>query len=243
MIQATTIHPTDALYPKLLKLMPAAEMPTAIYAAGNLDALLHPTPIAVIGTRQPTPESRKRAFDCARAIAEKGIPVVSGLALGCDTEAHRGALAAKGITIAILGHLDKIYPYENTHLAQQILDNNGVLLSEHPLGATRYWNRDKYIQAVIARDRIQAGMSAATILVQSALNGGSRHACNSAVRYGRTVAPFTPPAGCDPFAYAENARHLASPKSFHLGKPEDALRLINRLRANPPKRTVALANI
>ena len=112
----------------------------------------------------------------ARALAEKGINIVSGLALGCDTAAHKGALEAKGLTTAILGGgLDKIFPSENTTVAERIVNNGGVLLSEYPVGK----ETDPY--TLVARDRLQAALSQAILVIQTDVNGGTMHAVMSAV--------------------------------------------------------------
>jgi len=131
--------------------------------------------IAIIGTREPSIEGEIASEFFAKKLAEKGVNIVSGLALGCDTFAHKGALEVHGITTAILGGgLDKIYPSENAELAERILEERGLVFTEYPVGeaTTTY--------SLVARDRLQAALSQAIIVIQTDVNGGSMHAVKSA---------------------------------------------------------------
>jgi DNA processing protein len=103
-------------------------------------------------------------------LVEKGWSIVSGLAIGVDTEAHRQAIAAQGHTVAILANgLDKVYPRENKSLAEEILANGGALVSEQPFGMAATPTN------LVQRDRLQSGMSVATIVMQTDIEGGSMH--------------------------------------------------------------------
>lgn len=150
----------------------SADAPLILFYRGNLDALQKPG-VAIIGTREPTAAGEKAGLFFSEKFAEKGYNIVSGLAIGCDTTAHRGALKAKGTTTAFLANgLDwnSIYPKENLDLAKEIVENGGLLLSEYPVGQTgsRY--------TLVARDRLQAGLSYATIVIQTGIKGGTMHA-------------------------------------------------------------------
>lgn len=147
--------------------------PVVLYYKGDLSITKMPG-LAIIGTREITDFGSKAGMFLAQEFAKRGFCIVSGLAIGCDTIGHKGALAVGGKTIAFLAHgLDTIYPPENTELAQQIVDNGGLLLSEYPIGMTvnRY--------NLVARDRLQAGMSLATLVVQTGEQGGTMHAANT----------------------------------------------------------------
>ena len=151
--------------------------PVLLYYRGNLEALQQHA-VAIIGTRAPTANGVIAGKYFAEKFAEKGFNIVSGLALGCDTAGHEGALAAGGITTAFLANgLDwaSIFPHENLELAQRIVANKGLLLSEYPVGqpCTRH--------ALVARDRLQAGLACATIVIQTRINGGTMHAVNATV--------------------------------------------------------------
>ena len=130
--------------------------------------------VAVIGTREPTTEGRTAGLFLSKAIAKQGINIVGGLALGCDTFGHEGAVEANGMTTAFLAHgLHTIYPKENESLAQKIVESGGLLISEYPIGT------EPYTPYFVERDRLQSGISDATIVVQTGIVGGTMHAVNA----------------------------------------------------------------
>lgn len=141
-----------------------------LFYKGDLNALKCPG-LAVIGTRNNTTNAQKAGLYLSTEFARRGFCIVSGLAEGCDTIAHRGALNAGGKTIAFLGHgLDSVYPLSNKELAEDILLKGGLLLSEYDVGTpvTKY--------NLVARDRLQSGLALATLVIQTSVNGGSMHA-------------------------------------------------------------------
>jgi DNA processing protein len=134
---------------------------------------------AVIGTREATPEGVAGGTYLAGEFAKRGFNIVSGLAAGCDVCGHRGALKAGGKTTAILANgLDhnSIYPPENQDLAEEIVENGGLLISEYRIGTSvnRY--------SLVARDRLQSGLSLATLVVQTGEQGGSMHAATATLQ-------------------------------------------------------------
>ena len=140
--------------------------------------------IAVIGTREPTPNGEKAGKYFSGELAKRGFNIVSGLAVGCDTTGHIGALEVGGITTAFLANgldWDSIYPKENLELAKEIVNKGGLLLSEYPVGQScgRY--------GLVARDRLQAGLSYATIVVQTGEKGGTMHAVNATINSGKPL--------------------------------------------------------
>ena len=158
-----------------------ASAPVILYYRGDLSAASLPA-VAIIGTRAPSPEGEKAALYLGGAFARLGCNIVSGLAIGCDTCGHRGALAAGGITTAFLaGGLDRIYPEENASLAESIVENGGLLMSEYPAGtpSNRY--------NLVARDRLQAGLADAIVVVQTTVTGGTMHAANAAAAAGKPL--------------------------------------------------------
>ena len=155
--------------------------PTLLFLRGNAELLQQPG-VAVIGSRACTKSAAEAGERLAETLAGRGIVVISGLAEGCDACAHRGALKTGGNTVAVLAHgLDTVYPARNTPLAKAILARGGLLVSEHAAGEkpTRY--------RFIERDHLQAGLSLATVVIQSAVNGGSMHAANASLRAGRPL--------------------------------------------------------
>lgn len=157
--------------------------PILLYHRGNIKALEYPG-IAVIGTREPTPNGVLAGKYFSGELAKRGYNIVSGLAVGCDATGHQGALAVGGITTAFLANgldWDSIYPKENLELAKEIVNKGGLLLSEYPLGQScgRY--------GLVARDRLQAGLSYATIVVQTGEKGGTMHAVNATINSGKLL--------------------------------------------------------
>lgn len=134
---------------------------------------------AVIGTREATPEGVAGGTYLAGEFAKRGFNIVSGLAVGCDTCGHKGALKVGGKTTAILANgLDhnSIYPPENQDLAEEIVQNGGLLISEYRIGTpvNRY--------NLVARDRLQSGLSLATLVVQTGEHGGTMHAATATLQ-------------------------------------------------------------
>lgn len=169
----------DEIFPEILKTCVDEDgklnPPLVLYYRGDINALEKPG-VAVIGTREPTPMGTKAGIFFASELAKKGYNIVSGLAVGCDTTGHEGALAVNGTTTAFLANSlawNDIYPPENVDLAHRIVENGGLLLSEYPIG----YKGGKF--AFIARDRLQAGLSYATLVVQTGKRGGTLHAVNA----------------------------------------------------------------
>jgi DNA protecting protein DprA len=183
-VQELTV--ADDSYPPLLT--STSDFPVILYVKGNLTALQQVNTVAVVGTRDPTPTGSTMAREIAQYFATQGYAIVSGLAQGIDTAAHQGALDADGTTVAIVATaLDTVYPTENTHLVKTICAEGGAIVSEYPFG------QGGFKGAFVERDRIQAGMSLATIVVQTPTDGGAMHTARFAQRYGRLVLCPQPP--------------------------------------------------
>jgi len=154
----------DPRYPASLREL--ARPPIALYVAGQPEVLNDPQ-LSIVGSRNPTPAGRDTAFAFAESLAECGLAITSGLAEGIDSAAHRGALAAQGITLAVLGNgIDSIYPRGNQRLSEEIRFR-GALISEFPLGTPP--RRENFPQ----RNRIIAGLSLGTLVVEAARRSGS----------------------------------------------------------------------
>jgi DNA processing protein len=155
---------TDPRYPHLLRELPFC--PIALYVAGNAEVLNDPQ-LSIVGSRNPTPAGRDIAFEFAESLAACGLGITSGLADGIDSAAHRGALAAQGITVAVLGcGVDIVYPIINRSLSEDIR-LHGALVSEFPLGTPP--RRENFPQ----RNRIIAALSLGTLVVEAARRSGS----------------------------------------------------------------------
>lgn len=165
-------------YPRLL--LNTADPPVLLHAQGQLRCLQAPG-VAIVGSRHASPQGLDLARDFARALSEAGVTVVSGLALGIDGAAHQGALDGGGDTVAVVGTgLDRVYPARHRSLAHQIQDH-GLLLSEFPLGAPP---RPEHFPS---RNRIIAGMSLGTLVVEAAPKSGSLITARLAGECGREV--------------------------------------------------------
>lgn len=157
--------------------------PLLLWYRGNFSITQLPG-LAVIGTREATPEGIAGGMFLSGEFAKRGFNIVSGLAIGCDTCGHKGALKVGGKTTAFLANgldHDSIYPEENRDLAEEIVAKGGLLLSEYPIGQ----NVNRY--ALVARDRLQAALSLATLVVQTGVKGGTMHAANTTLKAGKTL--------------------------------------------------------
>ena len=169
----------DASYPARLRQI--YDPPLVLYVRGNIEPLAR-AGIAVIGTRHPTPYGIGMAERLSCDLAARGLVIFSGLARGVDSAAHRGAVAAKGKTVAAFGTgVDVIYPKENSRLAEQILSLGGTLVSEFPL------NTFPAPQNFPIRNRIISGMSFAVLVVEAAEYSGTRITARCALEQGRDV--------------------------------------------------------
>jgi len=168
----------DPRYPA--RLLQTADPPLMLFTLGRVE-LLAADSVAVVGSRNATPQGLDNACAFARFLSEHGLTVVSGLALGIDGAAHEGALAGPGGTIAFVGTgLDRVYPAHHVALAKRIAEQ-GLVASEYPLGAQpRPENFPR-------RNRLIAGISRGTLVVEAALESGSLITARMAVECGREV--------------------------------------------------------
>ncbi len=172
----------DPRYPPLLRRV--YDPPAALYVRGDINVISRTDAIAVVGTRQMTRYGETVATRIASSVAATGTPIISGLALGIDAVAHEATLAAGGIAVAVLaaGVADRdIGPRANFGLAQRILKNGGVLLSEFPSGTPA--TKEKFP----LRNRIVAGLSKATIVIEAAKKSGALITARLALEDGRDV--------------------------------------------------------
>ena len=168
----------DAAYPELL--LQISGSPLLLYVNGDPTHLQMPA-IAIVGSRNPTQGGARNAFSFSEHLARAGFNIVSGLAEGIDTAAHRGALAADRPTVAFLGHgIDRVYPASNRDLAHEIAAE-GALVSEYPLGTPP----DKF--HFPERNRLISGISFGTLVVEAARRSGSLITARLAAEQGREV--------------------------------------------------------
>ncbi len=174
----TAVTWNDPAYPSRLKEI--ADPPAVLYYKGTL-LPIDDCSVAIVGTRSPTTYGREAAAALSRGLAETGLTVVSGLALGIDGIAHRAALESGGRTIAVLaGGLDSVYPKEHIGLFRQVQEQ-GAVISEQPLGVRpdpRSFPR---------RNRLISGVSLGTVVVEAAEGSGARHTVYHALEQNREV--------------------------------------------------------
>ena len=173
----------DQRYPPLLRLSPRP--PLILYSLGDLTPLLTPS-LAVVGTRQASVRGLKRAAGSiamlSRSRSDSSICIISGLAFGIDEAAHRAALDNGLFTVAVVGSgLDRCTPKQQKPLWNQILASGGAIISEQPLSI------DSSPASLVNRDRIQAGLAAATYVVESRPLGGALHTARASINLGRAL--------------------------------------------------------
>lgn len=176
------LTPIDAEYPPLLLEIP--NHPSILYYSGNLNLnafqSLKPF-IAMVGTREPTEHGRKWTYNVSNSLTKHGFTIVSGVAMGIDTIAHRGCLNAGGCTVGVLGNgLDVIYPHSNRKLYEEI-QSKGLLLSEYPAGT------QPNAKNFPARNRIVAGLCRAILVMEAPEKSGALITARLANEFGRDV--------------------------------------------------------
>lgn len=168
----------DAEYPRALLEIP--DPPPLLYLKGRIELLANPG-IAIVGSRNATPQGEKNAEAFAQTLSNSGLSVVSGMALGIDTAAHKGGLSGMASSIAVIGTgLDIVYPARNRSLAHQLADQ-GLLVSEFPLGTPAISSNFP------RRNRIISGLSRGCLVVEAALRSGSLITARQAAEQGREV--------------------------------------------------------
>ena len=173
------ITPIDAEYPP--RLLEIFDPPTVLWYRGDATLLRRPG-IAVVGTRQPTLYGSGMSQMLSRDLALRGLLILSGMARGIDSFAHKGALEVGGKTVAVWGTgIDVIYPKENKRLAEQILESGGTILSEYPMGTF------PAPQNFPVRNRILSGMSVGVLVVEASENSGTRITARCATEQNREV--------------------------------------------------------
>ena len=170
-------------YPRILRQL--SGMSPVLYYKGNIGILNQQKSIALIGTRTPSDAGKTLSYESGRRIGTANINLVNGLALGCDAEALKGALAAGGKCVAVMPcGLDEIIPKVNQRLAEEILEKGGCLISEYPPGT----KVQKY--SYVQRDRLQSGVSREVVIVEAELKSGTMHTAEFAMRQHKRLACY-----------------------------------------------------
>ena len=180
--QINIVFYDDSDFPPLLREIPDA--PFLLYYRGILPKADTPA-AAIVGTRRPTGNGIKAALQLGTECGHAGIPVISGLARGIDTFAHRGALEGEGLTTAVLAcGLDRLYPQSNARLAGRIVETGGCILSEYAPGEPPFAYRFPQ------RNRIISGLARATVVIEAPAKSGALITADFALEQGRDVCIY-----------------------------------------------------
>jgi len=221
---------SKAKLPERLREIP--DCPDKIYLRGSKDLLNSSYLVSIVGSRKATDYGLKQSRKIARELAQSGVVIVSGLALGIDTEAHKGALEAGGKTIAVLGTaIDKIYPATNSSLAKNILESGSAIISEYQEGSPTY--RSNFA----LRNRIIAGISMATIVIEAAEKSGALITAFLTLDYNREL--YALPGNVDRINSRGTNRLIRSGANCLI----DAGGLLSDFNIIEPKRKVASLSI
>ena len=169
----------DKAYPQILKTI--YDYPVSIFIKGN-EKILNMPAIGIVGCRESTSYGKKVAQYFAYHLSKRNISIISGLAKGIDSQSHIGAIKAKGITIGVIGNgLDMVYPKENQYLYDKIIEENGAIISEYPIGT----KPEK--MNFPARNRIISGMSKGILVIEAKKKSGTLITVDFALEQGRDV--------------------------------------------------------
>ncbi len=169
----------DDDFPELLREIPWP--PLALYVRGTLPTFEKPA-VAIVGTRKATPIGLTTAEQFARELAGRGLPIISGLALGMDAAAHRGTLEARGVAVAVLASsVGYITPRTNAQLGEQILKNGGAIISEYPLGT------ESIPRLFLERNRIVSGLSKGVLVIEAPKRSGTLATARFAIEQNRDL--------------------------------------------------------
>ena len=168
-------------YPDELKNIPTP--PLVLYARGNLTLLKSPK-LAVVGSRKTMPLYLKKTEEICKELSDNGVCIVTGIAVGADTSAIKGAYQNGKVISVFAGEVAKVYPLTANDLANKIIENGGLILSEYPYGRT------PRVYSYPARNRIIAGLSKGTLIVSGEEDSGARYTAGYSLDYGREVFCF-----------------------------------------------------
>lgn len=214
---------TDGAYPD--RLGEIASPPKTLFHLGSLDT--DRPLVAIVGTRKASTYGREITHKLSFELAEAGIGIVSGLALGIDGTAHRAALEADGYTVAVMAcGLDRIYPARNRQLARDILDSGGTLISEYEAGTP------PLKQHFPARNRIVAGLTQATLITEAATGSGALITANFALESDREVMAVPGPITHEG---SRGTNQLIQAGALAVTGPEDILTALDMTRSDPPR--------
>ena len=218
----------DEAYPRRLKEID--QPPPVLYLSGEIK-MEDEWAVAIVGTRRMTPYGRQVAEEIASVLAGNGITIVSGLAKGIDAVAHQAALNTGGRTLAVLGSgVDRVYPYEHRRLAEKI-SAQGALVSDYPPGTAPEASNFP------PRNRIIAGLSLATVVVEAGLDSGALITATFAVEQGREV--FAVPGNITA-SQSQGTNRLIRDGAHPLLDAQDILEVLNLTQVTEQREALAV---
>ncbi|MBR5647328.1 DNA-processing protein DprA [Candidatus Saccharibacteria bacterium] len=210
------LSPLEAKFTEVLGTI--AVMPKILYFYGKMPENVVKT-VAIVGSRHNTRYGEEVAYKMAYELAKRGVIVISGLAYGIDGIAHRGALDAGGVTLAILGTpIDRIYPRNHKSLAREIVEKGGAVISEYAPGAKIYPKT-----SFLERNRIISGLADIVVVVEAAEKSGSLNTAAHALEQGKEV--FAVPGNITN-PYSQGCNKLIAQGANPYTGPEDLLRVL-----------------
>jgi DNA processing protein len=227
------IKPTNKDFPGQLASFP--QPPAELFIESkNWPALIDQPMLAVVGSRRLSPYGRAVTEKLVRAVAAQGVVIVSGLALGIDSVAHQAALDAGGKTIAVLpSGLNHIYPSSHTTLAKNIIAQGGALLTEYTPNTSAAFKGN-----FIARNRLIAGLAAATLVTEAAEKSGSLHTAMFALEQGKEVLAVPGPINN---TYHAGCNNLIKTGAKLVSSPDDIYETL-AIRVYSPEHTIIASN-
>lgn len=213
------ILPDENNFTEILTSIP--KQPQALYYGGTLPPRRQKS-VAIVGTRKPTAYGKEVAATLARDLAQRGVIIISGLALGIDAVAHKATLDAGGTTLAVMGNgLHKIYPHTNRALGERILHEGGAIITEYEEGV------EPLPHHFLSRNRLVSGLADAVVIIEAAKRSGTLNTAMHALEQGREVfavpGNITSPlsAGCNalllqgatPATCADDILRIIAPES------------------------------
>ena len=207
------IRPQESEFTEVLEHI--ALKPELLYYRGILPEKRVKT-VAIVGSRRNTKYGEEIAYTLAKELAKRGVVVVSGLALGIDSIAHRGALDGGGVTIGILGtEIERIYPREHVGLAEKMIENGGAVMSEYHIG-DKIFPKTSFLE----RNRLISGLSDAVVVVEAAERSGTLNTAMHALDQGKEL--FAVP-GDITHAMSAGCNSLLQHGAYPYTKPDDVL--------------------
>lgn len=215
----TEVLDTIAVKPRMLYFY--GKMPENVSKNGEK----RPKTVAIVGSRHNTPYGEEVAYKLAYELARRGVVVVSGLAYGIDSIAHKGCLDAGGVTVAVLGTpITRIYPKVHMGLAERIVAQNGAVMSEYGPNSTEMPpGKNGATVAFLQRNRLIAGLADVVVVVEAAVRSGSLNTATHALDQGKEV--FAVPGNITN-VYSQGCNRLIQQGAFPYGEPDDVLRLL-----------------